>query len=83
MPHALRHNRRHPSGHLPDRAFRWIRAAEDQQREDRNDGKTPKTVKATATQSNDDSKVEFDAVVCIDTPGEPTTTATAASSGTC
>ncbi|OBK50509.1 aconitate hydratase [Mycobacterium gordonae] len=34
-----------------------------------NDGKTPKTVKVTATKE-DGSKVEFDAVVRIDTPGE-------------
>ncbi|HEY0226006.1 MAG TPA: aconitate hydratase AcnA, partial [Mycobacterium sp.] len=34
-----------------------------------NDGKTPKTVKVTATKG-DGSKVEFDAVVRIDTPGE-------------
>ncbi len=34
-----------------------------------NDGKTPKTVHVTATKE-DDSKVEFDAVVRIDTPGE-------------
>lgn len=34
-----------------------------------NDGKTPKTVKVTATRE-DGSKVEFDAVVRIDTPGE-------------
>jgi aconitate hydratase len=34
-----------------------------------NSGKTPKTVKVTATKS-DGAKVEFDAVVRIDTPGE-------------
>lgn len=34
-----------------------------------NDGKTPKTVKVTATKE-DGGKVEFDAVVRIDTPGE-------------
>ncbi|WP_077081442.1 aconitate hydratase AcnA [Mycobacterium numidiamassiliense] len=34
-----------------------------------NDGKTPKTVKVIATKG-DGSKVEFDAVVRIDTPGE-------------
>ena len=34
-----------------------------------NEGKTPKTVKVTATKQ-DGSKVEFDAVVRIDTPGE-------------
>ncbi len=34
-----------------------------------NDGKTPKTVHVTATKKNG-SKVEFDAVVRIDTPGE-------------
>jgi aconitate hydratase len=34
-----------------------------------NDGKTPTTVHVTATKE-DDSKVEFDAVVRIDTPGE-------------
>ncbi|WP_395306705.1 aconitate hydratase AcnA [Mycobacterium sp. AMU20-3851] len=34
-----------------------------------NNGKTPKTVKVTATK-DDGSKVEFDAVVRIDTPGE-------------
>lgn len=34
-----------------------------------NDGKTPKRVKVTATKE-DGSKVEFDAVVRIDTPGE-------------
>jgi len=34
-----------------------------------NDGKTPKTVKVTAT-SKDGSRTEFDAVVRIDTPGE-------------
>jgi len=34
-----------------------------------NEGKTPKTVHVTATKE-DDSKVEFDAVVRIDTPGE-------------
>jgi aconitate hydratase len=34
-----------------------------------NDGKTPKTVHVTATKE-DGSKVEFDAVVRIDTPGE-------------
>ncbi|MGK2865153.1 MAG: aconitate hydratase, partial [Mycobacterium sp.] len=34
-----------------------------------NDGKTPKTVKVTATKT-DGSTVEFDAVVRIDTPGE-------------
>jgi aconitate hydratase len=34
-----------------------------------NDGKTPKTVKVSATKG-DGSKVEFDAVVRIDTPGE-------------
>ena len=34
-----------------------------------NDGKTPKTVHVTATKENG-SKVEFDAVVRIDTPGE-------------
>ncbi|WP_156296407.1 aconitate hydratase [Mycobacterium paragordonae] len=34
-----------------------------------NDGKTPKTVKVTATKE-DGSKVDFDAVVRIDTPGE-------------
>jgi aconitate hydratase len=34
-----------------------------------NSGKTPKTVHVTATKE-DDSKVEFDAVVRIDTPGE-------------
>ena len=34
-----------------------------------NNGKTPKTVKVTATKE-DGSKVEFDAVVRIDTPGE-------------
>ena len=34
-----------------------------------NEGKTPKTVKVTATK-DDGSKVEFDAVVRIDTPGE-------------
>jgi aconitate hydratase len=37
--------------------------------EDLNSGKTPKTVRVTATKS-DGSKVEFDAVVRIDTPGE-------------
>ncbi|CAN5596561.1 aconitate hydratase [soil metagenome] len=36
---------------------------------DLNDGKTPKTVKVTATKT-DGAKVEFDAVVRIDTPGE-------------
>ena len=36
---------------------------------DLNEGKTPKTVKVTATKT-DGSKVEFDAVVRIDTPGE-------------
>jgi aconitate hydratase len=34
-----------------------------------NEGKTPKTVRVTATKA-DGSKVEFDAVVRIDTPGE-------------
>ncbi len=34
-----------------------------------NDGKTPKTVKVTATKA-DGEVVEFDAVVRIDTPGE-------------
>lgn len=34
-----------------------------------NDGKTPKTMHVTATKQ-DGSKVEFDAVVRIDTPGE-------------
>ncbi|MCX5046651.1 aconitate hydratase AcnA [Aldersonia sp. NBC_00410] len=34
-----------------------------------NEGKTPKTVHVTATKENDE-KVEFDAVVRIDTPGE-------------
>jgi aconitate hydratase len=34
-----------------------------------NEGKTPKTVHVTATKSGGD-KVEFDAVVRIDTPGE-------------
>ena len=34
-----------------------------------NEGKTPKTVKVTATKQ-DGGKVEFDAVVRIDTPGE-------------
>jgi aconitate hydratase len=34
-----------------------------------NDGDTPRTVKVTATKSNGD-KIEFDAVVRIDTPGE-------------
>ena len=34
-----------------------------------NEGKTPKTVKVCATKA-DGSKVEFDAVVRIDTPGE-------------
>ncbi|MGC7099687.1 aconitate hydratase AcnA [Amycolatopsis lurida] len=34
-----------------------------------NDGETPRTVKVTATK-DDGSKVEFDAVVRIDTPGE-------------
>ena len=34
-----------------------------------NEGKTPKTVKVTATKT-DGSKIEFDAVVRIDTPGE-------------
>jgi aconitate hydratase len=34
-----------------------------------NEGKTPKTVKVTATKQ-DGSKIEFDAVVRIDTPGE-------------
>ena len=33
-----------------------------------NEGRTPKTVKVTATR--DDTVVEFDAVVRIDTPGE-------------
>ncbi|ULP45716.1 aconitate hydratase AcnA [Mycolicibacter virginiensis] len=37
--------------------------------EELNTGKTPKTVKVTATKENGD-KVEFDAVVRIDTPGE-------------
>ncbi|EID18429.1 aconitate hydratase [Mycolicibacterium phlei] len=37
--------------------------------EELNTGKTPKTVKVTATKE-DGSKVEFDAVVRIDTPGE-------------
>ena len=37
--------------------------------EELNNGKTPKTVKVTATKE-DGSKVEFDAVVRIDTPGE-------------
>ncbi|OBK83829.1 aconitate hydratase AcnA [Mycolicibacter heraklionensis] len=37
--------------------------------EELNAGKTPKTVKVTATKENGD-KVEFDAVVRIDTPGE-------------
>ncbi|CDP82590.1 MULTISPECIES: aconitate hydratase [Mycolicibacterium] len=37
--------------------------------EELNAGKTPKTVKVTATKE-DGSKVEFDAVVRIDTPGE-------------
>ncbi|MEH3142158.1 MAG: aconitate hydratase [Mycobacterium kyogaense] len=37
--------------------------------EELNDGKTPKTVHVTATKE-DGSKVEFDAVVRIDTPGE-------------
>nr|MDT0523927.1 LCP family protein [Streptomyces sp. DSM 41633] len=37
--------------------------------EELNKGKTPKTVKVTATKE-DGSKVEFDAVVRIDTPGE-------------
>ncbi|WP_137147493.1 aconitate hydratase AcnA [Mycolicibacterium sp. CR10] len=37
--------------------------------EDLNSGKTPKTVKVTATKQ-DGSTVEFDAVVRIDTPGE-------------
>ncbi len=36
---------------------------------DLNEGKTPKTVHVTATKG-DGSKVEFDAVVRIDTPGE-------------
>jgi aconitate hydratase len=36
---------------------------------DLNEGKTPKTVHVTATKE-DGSKVEFDAVVRIDTPGE-------------
>jgi aconitate hydratase len=39
-----------------------------------NEGKTPKTVKVTATKNNEaggsDDVVEFDAVVRIDTPGE-------------
>ena len=34
-----------------------------------NDGDTPRTVKVTATKT-DGGKVEFDAVVRIDTPGE-------------
>ncbi|OBG14929.1 aconitate hydratase 1 [Mycolicibacterium celeriflavum] len=42
--------------------------------EDLNEGKTPKTVKVTATKNDgaggSDSTVEFDAVVRIDTPGE-------------
>ncbi|MFB1297443.1 aconitate hydratase AcnA [Mycobacterium sp. pW049] len=37
--------------------------------EELNEGKTPKTVKVTATKE-DGSKVDFDAVVRIDTPGE-------------
>ncbi|WP_207568043.1 aconitate hydratase [Mycolicibacter engbaekii] len=37
--------------------------------EELNSGKTPKTVKVTATKENGE-KVEFDAVVRIDTPGE-------------
>lgn len=37
--------------------------------EELNSGKTPKTVHVTATKE-DGSKVEFDAVVRIDTPGE-------------
>ena len=37
--------------------------------EELNSGKTPKTVKVTATKQ-DGSAVEFDAVVRIDTPGE-------------
>ncbi|KUH87543.1 aconitate hydratase [Mycobacterium sp. GA-1999] len=37
--------------------------------EDLNEGKTPKTVKVTATKEDGDT-VEFDAVVRIDTPGE-------------
>ncbi|KWX56477.1 aconitate hydratase [Mycobacterium sp. NAZ190054] len=37
--------------------------------EELNEGKTPRTVKVTATKQ-DGSKVEFDAVVRIDTPGE-------------
>ena len=36
---------------------------------DLNEGKTPKTMHVTATKQ-DGSKVEFDAVVRIDTPGE-------------
>ncbi len=42
-----------------------------------NDGTTPSTVKVTT-----DTGVEFDAVVRIDTPARPTTTATAASCST-
>lgn len=46
--------------------------------EELNNGTTPRTVKVTT-----DSGVEFDAVVRIDTPVRPTTTATAASCSTC
>lgn len=50
--------------------------------EDLNDGKTPKTVHVTATKEGADP-VEFDAVVRIDTPARPITTATAASCSSC
>ncbi len=43
-----------------------------------NEGTTPRTVKVST-----DTGVEFDAVVRIDTPVRPTTTATAASCSTC
>lgn len=49
--------------------------------EELNAGKTPKTVHVTATKEDGD-KIEFDAVVRIDTPARPTTTATAASCST-
>ncbi len=52
-----------------------------------NEGRTPKTVHVTATPSEHSpagkEPVEFDAVVRIDTPVRPTTTATAASCSTC
>lgn len=47
-----------------------------------NEGSTPKTVQVTATRENGET-VQFDAVVRIDTPVRPTTTATAASCSTC